>query len=113
MNLTLAVSASVTDSVIELTCSSQGIILESGQYLQWTENGKELLTNHSLESTSSGSRVVAIIHNPSYLDYGIYTCRCYNNLTLSLPDVQEMFYSDHDLYPHCSEPFSVSALPSG
>ena len=63
-------------------------------------------TNHRLEMT---------IINASYLDYGVYTCRCYNNITgISVTEVQDLYYhSDWEFFPHCSEPFSVKAAKSG
>ena len=108
-NHTLSVSAFlITNTSLKLTCSSSDTVLQDNQYLKWTEKGRELPEGYLV--VSSSGEVTVSINNASYLDIGVYTCRCYNNY--SVAEIEEIYYSDHKYYHHCSEPFPVTAALS-
>ena len=109
-NYTLSVAAFVGDNNITLTCTSSEMLVTSKKYLKWTEKGRELPNSYHV--SRNGTTVTINITNASYLDIGVYTCRCYNNY--SVAEIEEIYYSDHNkYYHHCSEPFSIQAVASG
>ena len=72
--------------------------------------GKELsdafIVNNILSSTINATTSSAIINN-----YGVYTCRCYNNF--SIAEMEYIYYEDQEYRHHCSEPVSITVLPTG
>ena len=111
VNYTLSVTAVVVDdNSITLTCSSLTIPLTSKRYLKWTQRGRELPNSYHVQPLDNGG-ITVTIHNASYLDNGVFTCRCYNNF--SVADIEEIYYSSHMYYHHCSEPFSIRSIISG
>ena len=106
----------MTENTVTLSCTITDGLLTSNRYLRWTERGRdvELLDRYSITSESINSLVLTVT-NASYLDYGVYTCRCYNNITnFGVSGVQDLYHvTDNEFFPHCSEPFSVQALPLG
>jgi cadherin 2 type 1 (N-cadherin) len=93
----LMVSAVIDGSDLILNCTAiDGGLLE-GQQLVWTEGGREL--NVSLMTNDSS---VVIVSDMSVVDYGEYTCQCYNRQSYSINDIQKLILAK-SYKQHCSE----------
>lgn len=114
--------AIVTPSTILLICSGN---TSGGQFLKWTERGKNIpaavaRTYRRFNVSTATEEVSVVFNNPGVFDYGIFTCHCYSMAGDSsksaerkhLRSRQQIMRQNKCSYS-CSEPVSVSALPSG
>ena len=91
-----------------LNCTVLGSdTLSVGQELVWSESGGKEMTPYLVTQSSS----VVTIANVTNVDYGEYTCQCYNRQNYTLKVLHKLIHTNSYRF-YCSEKTTVKVNPN-